>query len=117
MGAPAVAAINVASAALSAALASFSTATKGLLTISYNDSSWKTRVDTLLVDLNGVATSLRAGLTAAQSTVTNGAINTAITAFNALLTVLDAFMGLLGISLSSVTDQQEATALNTLGAQ
>lgn len=114
MGAPAVALIETAGAALSASLASFSTATSGTLTVSYDDTNWKTRVDTILVDLNGVATALRSGLSAAQKTVTNPVINTAITAFNALLTVLDAFMGVLGINLSSVTDTQEATALKTL---
>nr|WP_279183905.1 twin-arginine translocation signal domain-containing protein [Acetobacter syzygii] len=114
MGAPAVAAIEAAGTALSAALASFSTATNGSLTITYDDTNWKTKVDTILVDLNGVATALRSGLTAAQSTVTSTIINSAITAFNALLTVLDAFMGVLGINLSSVTDTQEATALKTL---
>lgn len=114
MGAPAVAAIETAGGALSAALASFSSATNGTLTITYDDTNWKTAVDTILVDLNSVATALRAGLTAAQSTVTSTIINGAITVFNALLTVLDAFMGVLGISMSSVTDDQEATALKTL---
>lgn len=114
MGAPAVALIETAGAALAASLSAFSSATNGTLTITYDDTNWKTKVDTILVDLNGVASALRSGLTAAQSTVTNPIINTAITAFNALLTVLDAFMGVLGINLSSVTDTQEATALKTL---
>ena len=114
MGAPAVAVIQAAEVALSASLAAFSTATNGTLTVSYDDTNWKTRIDTVLVDLNTTASALRSGLTAAQTTVTSAVINTAITAFNALLTVLDAFMGVLGISLSSVTDTQEATALKTL---
>ena len=114
MGTPAVALIETAGTALAASLTAFSSATNGTLTITYDDTNWKTKVDTILVDLNGVATALRSGLSAAQSTVTNPIINTAITAFNALLTVLDAFMGVLGINLSSVTDTQEATALKTL---
>nr|WP_159102952.1 hypothetical protein [Acetobacter persici] len=44
-------------------------------------------------------------------------INTAITTFNALLTVIDAFEGMLGISLTSVTTTQEATALSTLAVK
>lgn len=115
MGAPAVAAIEAAGTALAASLTAFSSATYGTLTISYDDSSRKTEVDTILVDLNAVASALRSGLMAAQSTVTSKVIDTAITVFNGLLTVLDAFMGVLGISLSSVTDAQEATALKTLG--
>lgn len=117
MGVPAVSAIEAAGAALSAALTSFSNETNGTLTISYDDTNWKTKVDTILVDINTVATTLRAGLTAAQKTITSSIINTAITAFDALVTVLDAFMGLLGISLSSVTTDQEATALKTLAVQ
>ncbi|MFT9253031.1 MAG: twin-arginine translocation signal domain-containing protein [Acetobacter okinawensis] len=115
MGTPAVALIETAGTALAASLTAFSGATNGTLTITYDDTNWKTKVDTILVDLNGVATALRSGLTAAQSTVTSKVIDTAIAVFNGLLTVLDAFMGVLGISLSSVTDAQEATALKTLG--
>ena len=116
MGAPAVLAIETAGTALSTALASCSSATNGKMVISYDDTNWRTRVDTILVALNGVAIALRSGLTAAQSIVTSSIIKGAITAFNTLLTVLDAFMGVLGISLSSVTDTQEATALKALGA-
>ncbi|KXV72399.1 hypothetical protein AD952_04025 [Acetobacter cerevisiae] len=71
----------------------------------------------MLVDLNNVAVAIRAGLVAAQQTVTNSVINTAITTFNALRTVIDAFEGVLGISLPSVTDEQEATALSVLAVQ
>lgn len=117
MGTPAVAAIETAGAALSAALAEFSSATHGALKITYDNTSWKTKVDSVLVDLNGVATALRAGLTGAQQTVTSSVINTAITVFNALLTVLDAFLGVLGIDLSSVTPDAEAAALKTLAVQ
>ena len=93
MGAPAVAVIEAAGGALSTALSA------------------------LLVDLNNVAVAIRAGLVAAQQTVTNSVINTAITTFNALRTVIDAFEGVLGIRLPSVTDEQEATALSVLAAQ
>jgi hypothetical protein len=116
MGVPGVAAIETAGTVLAASLTAFSSATNGTLTITYDDTNWKTKVDTILVDLNGVATALRSGLSAAQQTITSPVINTAITIFNSLLTVLDAFMGVLGINRSSVTDTQEATALKTLGA-
>ncbi|MFT8463113.1 twin-arginine translocation signal domain-containing protein [Acetobacter persici] len=117
MGTPAVAAIEAAGVTLSASLTAFASETNGSLTVSYDNTSAKTRVDTLLVDLNAAAVALRAGLAAAQQTVTNGVINTAITTFNALLTVIDAFEGMLGISLTSVTTTQEATALSTLAVK
>lgn len=117
MGAPAVAAIETAGVTLSASLTAFAKETNGSLTVSYDNTSSKTRIDTLLADLNSAAVALRAGLVAAQKTVTSGVINTAITTFNALLTVIDAFEGMLGISLTSVTTTQEATALSTLGAK
>lgn len=117
MGAPAVAAIEAAGGTLSVSLSAFASETNGNLTVSYDNTDAKSRIDTLLVDLNSAAVALRAGLVAAQQTVTNSAINTAIAAFNALLTVIDAFEGLLGISLTSVTTTQEATALSTLAVK
>lgn len=117
MGAPAVAAIEAAGGTLSVSLSAFTSETNGSLTVSYDNTDAKSRIDTLLVDLNSAAVALRAGLVAAQQTVTNSVINTAITTFNALLTVIDAFEGLLGISLTSVTTTQEATALSTLAVK
>lgn len=117
MGAPAVAVIEAAGGALSTALSALASETNGNLTVSYDNTNAKTRIDTLLVDLNNVAVAIRAGLGAAQQTVTNSVINTAITTFNALRTVIDAFEGVLGISLSGVTDEQEATALSVLAVQ
>lgn len=117
MGTPAVAAIETAGAALSAALAEFSSATHGTLKITYDRASWKTKVDSVLVDLNAVAMALRSGLTGAQHAVSSTVIDSAITVFNALLTILDAFLGALGIDLSSVTSDAEAEALKTLAVQ
>lgn len=117
MGAPAVAAIEAAGGALSVALSAFASEANGSLTVSYDNTDAKTRIDTLLVALNNVAVALRAGLVAAQKTVTNSVIDTAITTFNTLLTVIDAFEGLLGISLTSVSGTQEATALSTLAVK
>lgn len=117
MGAPAVAVIEAAGGALSTALSALASETNGSLTVSYDNTNAKTRIDTLLVDLNNVAVAIRAGLVAAQQTVTNSVINKAIITFNALRTVIDAFEGVLGISLPSVTDEQEATALSVLAVQ
>ncbi|GBQ83289.1 hypothetical protein AA14337_2554 [Acetobacter malorum DSM 14337] len=85
--------------------------------LSYDNTDAKTRIDTLLVDLNNAAVALRAGLVAAQQAVTSSVVNTAITTFNALLTVIDAFEGMLGISLTSVSSTAEATALSTLAVK
>lgn len=117
MGTPAVAAIEAAGGALSVSLSAFATQTNGSLTVSYDNTDAKTRIDTLLVDLNNAAVALRAGLVAAQQTVTNSVVNTAIITFNAVLTVIDAFEGMLGISLTSVSSTQEATALSTLAVK
>lgn len=117
MGAPAVAVIEAAGGALSTEFSALASETNGSLTVSYDNTSFKTRIDTLLVDLNNVALALRAGLVAAQQTVTNSVINTAIITFNALQTVIDAFEGALGINMTNVTDEQEATALSVLAVQ
>ncbi|OAG75790.1 hypothetical protein Amal_02891 [Acetobacter malorum] len=117
MGTPAVAVIEAAGGALSTAFSALASETNGRLTVSYDNTSFKTRIDTLLVDLNNVALALRAGLVAAQQTVTNSVINTAIITFNALQTVIDAFEGVLGINMTNVTDEQEATALSVLAVQ
>ncbi|MFT8591300.1 MAG: hypothetical protein ABF746_08780 [Acetobacter orientalis] len=117
MGAPAVGIIQASSAGLSAALTAFRDETHGSLQIVYDNSSVGKAVNSLLLDLNAVATSLRAGLVKAQAAINNPILNTAITAFNALLTVIDAFEGLLGVSISGVSSDQEATALSILAVQ
>lgn len=95
IGSPAVGIINVADTALSAALTSFSTAAGSTLTISYDDTNWKSRVDSILSALTKVEDDLSMAMTGVSTKVSGTDLSDASTALNALGTIISAFRALL----------------------
>lgn len=95
IGTPAVGIIGLADTALSTALNSFSMAAGSTLTISYDDTNWKSRVDSVLSALTKVESDLSAAITGVSTKVSNTDLSDASTALNALGTIVSAFKALL----------------------
>lgn len=96
--APYVAAIELADTALSGALTAFSTAAGSTLVITYNDANWKTRIDSLLTDLNKVGDAIEGAISGSGSVLSAKVLAEAKTYKNALATLISVFQGLLGVS-------------------
>ncbi|MBO1326844.1 hypothetical protein K2X14_17275, partial [Acetobacter sp. TBRC 12305] len=96
--APYMAAVTLADTALSGALTAFSTAAGSTLTISYDDATWKTRVDSILTDLDTLAAAIENAIAGSGSILSASVIADAKTAYNALATVISVFKALLGVS-------------------
>lgn len=95
IGASTVGIITLADTALSTALNSFSTAAGSTLTISYDDTDWKSRVDSVLSALTTVESDLSAAITGISTKVSSSDLSDANTALNALSTIVSAFKALL----------------------
>jgi len=95
VGAPAVGIINLADTALSTALTDFSTAAGSTLTITYDDTNWKSRVDSILSALTTVESDLSAAITGVSTKVSSSDLSDANTALNVLTTIVSAFKALL----------------------
>ena len=115
IGAPAVAVINVADGALSAALTAFTSAAGSSITVSYDNANMKTRINSVLSALQVVATDLQAGLTGASAKVSSSILSDAMTALSALKTLVSVFEGLLGVVSLAEPAMTEAQALRVLG--
>jgi hypothetical protein len=96
--APYALAITAAETALSGALSAFSTAAGSTLTISYNDASWKTRVDSILSDLDTLAAAIESAIAGSGSVLSSSVLSNARTAYNALATLISVFKALLGVA-------------------
>jgi hypothetical protein len=96
--APYALAITAAETALSGALSAFSSAAGSTLTISYNDTTWKTRVDSILSDLDTLAAAIESALAGSGSVLSSSVLSNARTAYNALATLISVFKALLGVS-------------------
>ena len=96
--APYALAIKAAETALSGALSAFSSAAGSTLTISYNDASWKTRVDSILSDLDTLAAAIARAISGSGSMLSASVVADAKTAYNALNTVISVFKALLGVT-------------------
>ncbi|MGS0648900.1 hypothetical protein ACU81Q_14880 [Komagataeibacter melomenusus] len=95
IGAPTVAIINAGDTALGAALNAFSSAAGSTLTITYDDTNWKSRVDSVLSALATVESDLSAAITGVETKVASTDLSNANTALNALATIVSAFKALL----------------------
>ncbi|MEZ7137247.1 twin-arginine translocation signal domain-containing protein [Komagataeibacter sp. SM21] len=95
IGTPAVGIIGLADTALSTALTDFSTAAGSTLTITYDNTNWKTRVDSILSALTKVESDLSAAITSVSTKVPSTDLANANTALNALATIVSAFKALL----------------------
>ncbi|MFT8587381.1 hypothetical protein [Acetobacter papayae] len=118
--APYALAITAAETALSGALSAFSSAAGSTLTISYDDASWKTRVDSILTDLDTLAAAIESAIAGSGSTLSTSVIADAKTAYNALATIISVFKALLGVSSAvrnGPTSMTEAQALAALGVR
>lgn len=91
-------AITATETTLSGALSAFSTAAGSTLTISYNDASWKTRVDSILTDLDTLAAAIESAIGGSGSVLSSSVLADAKTAYNALATIISVFKALLGVS-------------------
>lgn len=89
-------AVNVAEGILSSALSAFDTSSKGLLVVSYNDANWKSRIDSVLADMQTVSDDLRAAVSSVTGKVSSSVLNDAATALNALDTVISFFEAMIG---------------------
>ncbi|MBB3884968.1 hypothetical protein, partial [Acetobacter oeni] len=115
--APYMTAITAAEVALSGALSAFSDAAGTTLTISYDDATWKTRVDSILSDLNTVDTAIAAGISGGGSKLSSAVQTDAQTALSALKTIISVFEGLIGVSgarAATIPTMTEAQALAAL---
>ncbi|GAB3588401.1 hypothetical protein [Acetobacter peroxydans] len=95
--APYALAITAAETALSGALSAFSSAAGSTLTISYNDATWKTRVDSILSDLDTLAAAIESALSGSGAALSSSVLSNARTAYNALATLISVFKALLGV--------------------
>ncbi|QHC35334.1 hypothetical protein [Komagataeibacter xylinus] len=128
IGAPTVAIINAGDTALGAALNAFSSAAGSTLTITYDDTNWKSRVDSVLSALGTVESDLSAAITGVETRIASTDLSNANTALSALGTIVSAFKGLLdsvavrrpvGAAMASATpapsQAQVQQALRVLG--
>ena len=115
IGAPAVSVINITDAALDASLTAFASAAGSSVTVSYDNATMKTRIDSVLADLQKVASDLEAGLKGASSKVSSSVLSDASVAVSSLSTVISVFEGLLGIVSARRATMSEAQALRNLG--
>ena len=115
IGGPAVAAINVASAVLSASLNAFTAAAGSSLEVSYDNTSMKTRIDSVLADLKKVAAALGAGVDGAKTKVSSSILSNVSVAIGSLDTIISVFEGLLGVVSAHRATMSEAQALRNLG--
>ncbi|GBQ91837.1 hypothetical protein AA23498_1292 [Acetobacter nitrogenifigens DSM 23921 = NBRC 105050] len=112
---PYLPAIEVGETALAAALTAFSSAAGATVTITYDDTNWKTRVDSLFSDLSTVASSIDAAIQGAGSALSTTVRNDATMALNALETVIALFRALLSGASAGATPMSEPQALRVLG--
>ncbi|MBO1329232.1 hypothetical protein OQ496_12765 [Acetobacter suratthaniensis] len=96
--APYALAITAAETALSGALSAFSSAAGSTLTISYNDASWKTRVDSILSDLDTLSAAIESAIAGSGAALTAPALSNAKTVYGALATLISVFKALLGVA-------------------
>ena len=114
IGAPAVAIIETASKALEDALAAFSAKAGSSVTVTYDSTSFKTAINSVLSDLQTVAARLSDAVTGASEVLDDKIISTSLTAVNALQTVISVFEGLLGVVSLSEPKMTEEQALKVL---
>ena len=114
IGTPTVAIIEAAAAALEASLTAFSSAAGSSVTVTYDSTSIKTAVNSVLADLQTVSSNLSAAVTGAETKVTSSVLSDAVTAINALKTVVSVFEGVLGVVSLSEPAMTEDQALRVL---
>lgn len=96
--APYALAITAAETALSGALTAFSNAAGSTLSISYDNADWKTRVDSILSDLDTLSGTIERALAGSGSVLSSSVQANADTAYKALATLISVFKALLGVS-------------------
>lgn len=114
IGAPTVAVIETASVALSAALTAFGSAAGSRVTVSYDDTTMKTAINSVLADLQTVAVDLSSAIMGAGTAVSSSILSDANTALSALKTVVSVFEGILGVVSLSAPPMSETEALSVL---
>lgn len=117
IGAPTVELIDVADAALDAALTAFTSAAGSSVTVSYDDATMKTRINSVLADLQKVSSLLQSGLTGASTKVSSSILSDANAALSALKTFVSVFEGILGVASLSEPEMSLAQAASVLNVK
>lgn len=92
--------ISAASALLSSEVGVFANAVGDKLTITYNNATWKTRVDSIFTDIEDVASKINDGIKASVGVIPNSVVTDASNAYKALVTLVSVFKALIGSTAS-----------------
>lgn len=114
IGAPAVAVIEDAGLSLQNALTAFLKSAGSNVTITYDSTSFKSQIDSILADLQNVSSLLGAAVSQASSMFPGSILENASTAVSALKTILSLFEGVLGIVSAPVPRMTEEQAFRIL---
>lgn len=111
--------INAAVTGIVAAIDQFDAAANGAATVSYDSTSVKTAVNSIISDLQTVLTYAKQGISGIESTAstadTISKVNTAISAAETVLSLLTALIVSVGVARAAPTPMSEASALAVLG--
>ncbi|WP_233140468.1 hypothetical protein [Acetobacter sp. DsW_063] len=99
---------------LSAALTAFETAAGSSVSVSYDDTSYKTAIDSILADLQQADTVAANALSGAGSALSDSAKSTLSTGLSAIRTVVSVFQAALAGTSAGQLAMSEAQALRTL---
>lgn len=114
IGSSSVAAIETARVALQNALTEFSNSAGSNVTITYDSTSFKSQINSILEGLQNVAALLGSALSRASSMTSGSILANASTTVSALKTVLSVFEGVLGIVSVSAPLMTEEQAFRIL---
>lgn len=119
LGAAPVALINAAATGIVGAIDQINTAANGAATVSYDSTSVKTAVNSIIADLQTALAYAKQGIAGVESTAatadTISKVNTAISAAETILSLLTALIVSVGVARAAPTPMSEATALAVLG--
>lgn len=119
LGTGTVTLINASLTGIVAAIDQFDAAANGAATVSYDSTSVKTAVNSVIADLQTVLTYAKQGISGIESTPstadTISKVGTVISAAETVLSLLTALIVSVGVVRASPTPMSEATALAVLG--
>lgn len=119
LGSGSVTIINACVTNIVAAIDQFDTAANGAATVSYDSTSIKTAVNSIIADLQTVLAYGRQAVAGIESTTatadTLSKVNTAISAAETILSLMTALIVSVGVARMAPTPMSEAAALSVLG--
>ncbi|KXV38582.1 hypothetical protein AD942_13475 [Gluconobacter japonicus] len=114
IGTSSVTAIETAGLTLQNALTAFLNAAGSNVTITYDSTSFKSQIDSILADLQNVSSLLGVAVSQASSMFPGSILENAGTVVSALKTILSIFEGVLGIVSAPVSRMTEEQAFRIL---